>query len=195
MVHYDMAGIQTAPPLPTVCPKCGSHRTEVVGRSNNGKTLAIRCNACGARSEVTPDEDRHAGRDEVTAELEAILAVGQALTRVQNADGRRRVLNWAVERFNANVHAPKPPARPATAPDPMLLVDGLGDLFEAPGHVPSRGAQAAVVHERLDDLFEPAPAAQPEETQCEARDEPALDVLVADFVSDFRRLAVEWQRA
>jgi uncharacterized Zn finger protein len=51
MVHYDAvhAAAQTRPPI---CPKCGSHRTEIVGRTDNGATLVVRCNACGERSRV-----------------------------------------------------------------------------------------------------------------------------------------------
>jgi uncharacterized Zn finger protein len=51
MVHYNppLTAAQTPPPT---CPKCGSHRTEVVGRSDNGETLTLRCNACGERSQV-----------------------------------------------------------------------------------------------------------------------------------------------
>ncbi len=52
MVHYDVPFVlaQTPPPL---CPKCGSHRTEIVGRSHDGETIVLRCNACGERSRVT----------------------------------------------------------------------------------------------------------------------------------------------
>ena len=55
MVHYDppMSAAQIPPP---VCPKCGSHRTVIVGRSENGQTLVLRCNACGARSEISIDD-------------------------------------------------------------------------------------------------------------------------------------------
>ena len=51
MVHYNppLSAAQTPPPT---CPKCGSHRTEVVGRSDSGDTLTLRCNACGERSQV-----------------------------------------------------------------------------------------------------------------------------------------------
>jgi hypothetical protein len=52
MVHYiaPLALAQTPPPI---CPKCGSHRTEIVGRSKDGETLVLRCHACGARSELS----------------------------------------------------------------------------------------------------------------------------------------------
>jgi uncharacterized Zn finger protein len=56
MVHYDSIGAvaQTHPPT---CPKCGSHRTEIVGRTDNGATLVLRCNACGERSRVSVPVD------------------------------------------------------------------------------------------------------------------------------------------
>jgi hypothetical protein len=41
--------IQLPPPI---CPKCGSHRTEVIGLSDDLKLKFIRCNACGFRSAV-----------------------------------------------------------------------------------------------------------------------------------------------
>jgi len=52
MVHYNAPFVlaQIPPPL---CPKCGSHRTEIVGRSADGETVVLRCNACGERSRVT----------------------------------------------------------------------------------------------------------------------------------------------
>jgi hypothetical protein len=51
MVHYNPPLIvaQTPPPI---CPKCGSHRTEIVGRSGDGVTVILRCTACGERSQV-----------------------------------------------------------------------------------------------------------------------------------------------
>jgi hypothetical protein len=51
MVHYDPAA-SAAPRPPTLCPKCGSHRTEIVGKSMDDAVLVIRCNACGERSEI-----------------------------------------------------------------------------------------------------------------------------------------------
>ncbi len=51
MVHYgpDRHAAQVPPPI---CPRCGSHRTQVVGRSNDAKSMVLRCNACGERSTV-----------------------------------------------------------------------------------------------------------------------------------------------
>jgi uncharacterized Zn finger protein len=48
-----MGAAQNRPPL---CPKCGSHKTEVVGRSNDLSVLHVRCTACGTRSEVSKAE-------------------------------------------------------------------------------------------------------------------------------------------
>jgi len=51
MVHYnpEWHAAQLPPPI---CPKCGGHRTQIVGRSDDGKTVTVRCNACGERSRV-----------------------------------------------------------------------------------------------------------------------------------------------
>ena len=55
MVHYDPK--HAAPTVPPICPKCGSHRTEIVGLSDNPPAIMLRCSACGAHSTV-PLEDR-----------------------------------------------------------------------------------------------------------------------------------------
>jgi tRNA(Ile2) C34 agmatinyltransferase TiaS len=52
MVHYNPP-LKTAQTPPPICPKCGSHRTEIVGRSSTGETLVLRCHACGERSRVS----------------------------------------------------------------------------------------------------------------------------------------------
>jgi uncharacterized Zn finger protein len=51
MVHYNPT-LLTIPTPPPTCPKCGSHRTEIVGLSEDGQTVVVRCNACGERSSV-----------------------------------------------------------------------------------------------------------------------------------------------
>lgn len=56
MVHYDPALMVIHHP-PQICPKCGSHRTQVVGLSDGGQTIVIRCNACGERSEVSVERE------------------------------------------------------------------------------------------------------------------------------------------
>ena len=40
------------PEAPPVCPKCGSHRTEVIGNTDGGDKRMVRCNACGAISQA-----------------------------------------------------------------------------------------------------------------------------------------------
>jgi hypothetical protein len=60
MVHYGhpLTAAQLPPPI---CSKCGSHRTAVVGRSNESPTLVIRCNSCGERSTVPVVEAEPSG--------------------------------------------------------------------------------------------------------------------------------------
>ena len=52
---YDSS--QHAAQVPLTCPKCGSHRTQVVGRSNDGKTRTLRCGECSERSVVVMTEE------------------------------------------------------------------------------------------------------------------------------------------
>jgi hypothetical protein len=52
MVHYNHPEQPKPPMAPQLCTKCGSHRTQIIGRLEDGKTLIIRCNACGAHSTV-----------------------------------------------------------------------------------------------------------------------------------------------
>jgi len=52
MVHYQQdRRISESGALPR-CPKCGSHRTEMIGMSADLKTAFLRCAACGARAEL-----------------------------------------------------------------------------------------------------------------------------------------------
>ena len=51
MVHYDPDPVPAHTP-PPVCPKCGSHRTQIVGTSEGG-IVTLRCNNCGERSTVS----------------------------------------------------------------------------------------------------------------------------------------------
>ena len=59
---YDIAMVHYNPPMfaaqipPPICPKCGSHRTVIVGRSDDGETIVLRCNACGERSELSTND-------------------------------------------------------------------------------------------------------------------------------------------
>ena len=56
MVHYDPSRYAAQIP-PPICPKCGSHRTEIVGRAADGQSYTLRCNACGERTRVSVPED------------------------------------------------------------------------------------------------------------------------------------------
>jgi len=52
MVHFkDGLEAIKRPEAPPVCPKCGSHRTEVIGKTEANKTI-VRCNACGTISKT-----------------------------------------------------------------------------------------------------------------------------------------------
>jgi transcription elongation factor Elf1 len=55
MVHYNPKRQAAQTPAPR-CPKCGSHRTEIIGMSENLKMIHVRCAECGARSEVPARE-------------------------------------------------------------------------------------------------------------------------------------------
>lgn len=53
MVHYNPSPRYVAAQRPSpLCPKCGSHRTEIIGLSKDQKTTFLRCAACGAHSEL-----------------------------------------------------------------------------------------------------------------------------------------------
>jgi transcription elongation factor Elf1 len=56
MVHYNDK-LNAAPQQPAPrCPKCGSHRTEIAGMSQDSKTVHVRCAACGAMSKVPAEQ-------------------------------------------------------------------------------------------------------------------------------------------
>ena len=57
MVHFSTKlEVVYRPAAPPVCPKCGSHRTEVIGKSDDPTKRTVRCNACGAISTVPVNE-------------------------------------------------------------------------------------------------------------------------------------------
>ena len=214
MVQHYLHGVLTAVgSQPQSCPKCGNRRTEIFGRSNDGEMVGLQCHQCGARSDVPAADDRSGAPADITAELEAIVAIGKALTRLQSSDSRRRVMAWAVDRFATAQVAAAAPTQDAPAPDQTLAIDGVADLFAPPRRPDLR---LVVVNDsssdKLDDLFDDAGATEScEDDRCDLDDTPdlhetrppqedaprggdaELDVLVADFVSDFRRLAKEWQ--
>ena len=51
MAHADPP-YRTLQKPPPICPKCGSHRTQIVGLADNGGTIVVRCTVCDARSEL-----------------------------------------------------------------------------------------------------------------------------------------------
>jgi transcription elongation factor Elf1 len=55
MVHHSSILIAAQRPAPR-CPKCGSHRTEIVGMSQDQKIVHLRCAECGAMSQVPARE-------------------------------------------------------------------------------------------------------------------------------------------
>jgi len=53
MVHYQQdRRVTEAGALPQ-CPKCRSHRTEMIGMSADLDTAYLRCTACGGRAELS----------------------------------------------------------------------------------------------------------------------------------------------
>jgi hypothetical protein len=180
MVHYDPNSLKTVQTPPPVCPRCGSHRTEIVGLSDDGRTMTLRCNACGERSRI---EMAHAalgaraavrGDEDAAEELAVMRIVGRALAQLPDSQSRMRVLRWATERFRpvatADVRTlPPVPAPSRRSGDQALSVEGMEALF---ADVPEAREPVAPVR----------PAA-PEK----------LESLVEGFVSDFQRVALEWQ--
>jgi transcription elongation factor Elf1 len=72
MVYYGQT-LHPAQLPPPFCPKCGSHRTQIVGRSSNAKTVVVRCSACGERSSVVvndPEGSQSAGDASIDEMLE-----------------------------------------------------------------------------------------------------------------------------
>ena len=143
MARYDAIRVVHNPP--PVCPSCGSHRTEIVGKTDAPPTLIVRCIACGARSSVPLEEAKSDGHrmDDVNVELEVIEAVGRALARLSQPDAQGRVIRWINDRF-----------QPRTA-----------------------GAAATVT------------------TNSTPETQPRTESRMGEFVTDFQRIALEWQGA
>jgi hypothetical protein len=89
MVVHHAAGVdgsgRTTPPI---CPKCGSHRTQVIGASEDGSTFFIRCNSCGERSTVpaSPDDRQDLLLNDVRHELATMQADGARLVPMLDED-------------------------------------------------------------------------------------------------------------
>ena len=123
-----------------------------------------------------PSSKAAATEAEVNFELEAMQTIARTLIWLRDAQTRDRVPRWTIERFNAvpAVTAAMPAASQsvkapsALACDPALTVDARDFFPEALElAVPSLAASAA---------------------------EP-LDSLMRGVASDFRTLALQWQRA
>ena len=67
MVYYmtEGAGGFRRIGIPPACPKCGSHRTQIIGTFGDGNTLNIRCGSCGEVSTVPvpPESKVHAAAE------------------------------------------------------------------------------------------------------------------------------------
>ncbi len=147
---------------------------------------------------TVPRIDLSAGPEEVSAELDAMQAVGLALSHLPDPKASARVLRWATERFE--IHAETPTGtgggkavRAATRPiDQSMTLEGVREMFEAP----AAALRPANLH--LDAIEPPhasRDAAQPLNIHCEAADSEPLDSLMRGLATDFQRFAVEWQRA
>jgi hypothetical protein len=139
-----------------------------------------------------------AGPDEVEAELDAMQAVGLALSHLPDPKARARVLRWATERFEVQIETPAPavagkPVLVVTRPiDQSMTLEGVHEMFDTPA------AALRPANLRLD-APEPAlvsrDAAPPQNIHREAADTEPLDSLMRGLATDFQRFAVEWQRA
>lgn len=78
MVYYmthNTVGVRL-PPVPPVCPKCGSHRTQIIGTFGEANTLNIRCATCGEVSTVPvpqAESQRHTSTTEPAEQFEEQL--------------------------------------------------------------------------------------------------------------------------
>jgi hypothetical protein len=113
--------------------------------------------------------------DDGAEEINVMRVVGRALAQLPDAQSRMRVLRWATERFQvvptASVLSSTPDPLPHSA-DQALSVDGMEGLFADAGDVVEVRKVAA-----------PTRRAVPER----------LESLVEGFVSDFQRVAIQWQ--
>jgi hypothetical protein len=139
-----------------------------------------------------------AGPEEVSAELDAMQAVGHAISRLQDPRARARVLRWATERFEMQIETTSGGsggtiASVPTCPiDQSVTLDGVHELFDAPSASP----RSEILHL---EAIEPPPvhrdAAQQPNSRHDAGEPEPLDSLMRGLASDFQRFAVEWQGA
>ena len=159
---------------------------------------------------TVPRIELSAGLEEVSAELDAMQAVGLALSHLHDPKARARVLRWATERFEiqvekhveiqveTHVETPASPVvaktpRVATRPiDLSMTLEGVREMFESP----AAALRPANIHlEAIEPPHVSRDAAQPQNIHCEAADSEPLDSLMRGLATDFQRFAVEWQRA
>jgi hypothetical protein len=99
MVHYNPDAAPAVHTPPPVCPKCGSHRTQIVGRSEGG-VLTIRCNNCGERSTIgVGSRETVLSGDDVATDLPVLLGIGQTLDQLPDAESRTPVLRWTTDQL------------------------------------------------------------------------------------------------
>ena len=120
--------------------------------------------------------------NDLTLELDALQAIGQALARVQDPKTRRRILLWANERFCEAVETPVE-IRQSPEDDPALTVDGI-EFF---------GETAPPDPDEMDVSITSNVAAI--EALDTSDDDQSLDSLLRAFAGDIRRLATLWQSA
>ena len=147
---------------------------------------------------TVPRVGLYAGPDEVSAELDAMQAVGHALSHLHDPRARARVLRWAVERFEMQFETASGgsggrAASVAIRPiDQSVTMDGVHEMFD----VPSVLLRPASLHlERAEPAHAPGGAAQQQNSRHEAPELEPLDSLMRGLASDFKRFAVEWQGA
>ena len=134
--------------------------------------------------------------EEVNTELDAMQAVGLALSNLHDPRARARVLRWATERFEIDVETPPGPvfgkaARVAASPMDLTL-EGVDEMFD-PWPVTLRPANLQV--EDTEPPHVSRDAAHLQNIHCEAADSEPLDSLMRGLATDFQRFAVDWQRA
>ena len=139
-----------------------------------------------------------AGPEEVSAELDAMQAVGLALSHLPDPKARARVLRWATERFEIKAETPTgtgggKAVRAATRPvDQSMTLEGVHEMFDTP----AASIRPANLHvEASEPPHVSRDAAPPQNVHCETADPEPLDSLMRGLATDFQRFAVEWQRA
>ena len=143
---------------------------------NSDQTAAIpACDEGVAGIEVTAEE--------VTAEIEAMRAIGAALRQLPDQAARARVLRWAAERFAVDASAAEPLMASAA---PMMTTSEGADRLRSSANDPTLAVES------LYDLFPQLERDQPQPTGDHV---PHQESIVREFVTDFQRLARDWQTA